>query len=57
MNEVLEDGADPTLPRPGVERAQVLAIDRDAPVRRVIEASEQLHQRGLAGTVLAHDRQ
>ena len=37
--------------------AQVVAVEQDAAFVRVVQAREQLHQRGLAGAVLADQRQ
>ena len=37
--------------------AQVVAVEQDAALVGVVEARQQLHQRGLAGAVLAHQRQ
>ena len=56
-DEVLEDGGDPRAPGVEVEVAQVDAVDLDRAGLRVVEPAEQLGQGGLAGAVLADDRQ
>ena len=40
----------------GRHARQVDAVDEDAAARRLVELGEQLHERGLAGAVLPHDR-
>ncbi len=37
--------------------AEVVAVEQDAALVRVVEPRQQLDQRGLAGAVLAHQRQ
>ena len=36
--------------------AQVVAVEQDAPLGRVVEPRQELHDRGLAGAVLADQR-
>ena len=57
LGELLEDGGDAALPGPLVDLGQVDAVDRDAALRRLVEAAQQVHQRGLAGAVLPDDGQ
>ena len=56
-DEVLEDGGDLRAPGVDVEVAQVDAVDLDRAGGRVVEAAEQLGQRGLARAVLPDDRE
>ena len=56
-HEVLEDHADVRAQVVQVVVAQVAAIEQDAAFIRVVEPRQQLHQRGLAGAVLADQRQ
>ncbi|GEM_PF-4488977 len=54
--EVLEDGAGMAVPVGGGELAQVDAIHQDTAARGTVEAQQELHQGGLAGAVLADQR-
>ena len=54
--EVLERAGQPGPPPVGRHAGQVDAVDEDAAARRLVELGEQLHERGLAGAVLADDR-
>ena len=56
-HEVLEDDADVRAQRDEVVLAQVVAVEQDAALVGVVEAREQLHERRLAGAVLADQRQ
>ncbi len=56
-HEVLEDDADVGAQREQVVLAQVVAVEQDASLVGIVEARQELHQRGLAGAVLAHQRQ
>ncbi len=56
-HEVLEDHADVRAQRVQVVLAQVVAVEQDAALVGVVEARQQLDQRGLAGAVLADQRQ
>ena len=56
-HEVLEDDADVGAQREEVVFAQVVAVEQDAALVRVVEPREQLDQRGLAGAVLADQRE
>ena len=51
--EVLEQRCDPGSPLLGAELGQVGAVDQDLAAGRRVQAAQQLHQRGLAGAVLA----
>ena len=55
-HEVLED--DPDVPPEAVDVVlpEIHAVEQDPPLVRVVEPSQQLDQRGLAGAVLAHQR-
>ena len=55
-HEVLQDEGDAAAQLVEREGAQVDAVDRDAPLDGVVEARQELHDRGLAGAVLAHQR-
>ncbi len=54
-DEVLEAGRHVAPPLVDVDPAQVDVLDGDPALGGRVAAEEQLHQRGLAGTVLAHD--
>ncbi len=56
-HEVLEDDADVGAQREQVVFAQVVPVEQDAALVRIVEAREQLDQRGLAGAVLADQRE
>ena len=56
-DEVLEDGGDARAPGLDVEVAQVDAVHLDGARLRVVQAAEQLGQRGLARAVLPDDGQ
>ena len=56
-DEVLEHRGDPAAPAVEVEVAEVDAVDLDGAGLGVVEAAEQLGQRGLARAVLADDGQ
>ena len=56
-HEVLEDHADARAQRGEVVLAQVAAVEQDAAFVGVVQAREQLHERGLARAVLADQRQ
>jgi hypothetical protein len=56
-HEVLEDDPDVRAQRLQVVLAKVVAVEKDPPLVRVIEPREQLHERRLAGAVLAHEGQ
>ena len=56
-DEVLEDDADVGAQRDQVVLAQVVAVEQDAALVGVVEPREQLDERGLAGAVLADERQ
>ena len=43
-------------PVDGRHRREIRAVDQDAPAGRRVQLGQQLHQRGLAGAVLADDR-
>ena len=45
LREVLEDDREPRDERGAVPLAQVLAIEEDAPLRRLVEAREELDDR------------
>ena len=55
-HEVLEDDADVRAKREEVVLAQIVAVEQDAALVRIVEAREQLHERRLAGAVLADQR-
>ena len=57
VDEVLEDRAEPPLPRRGREAPDVDAVDRDPAGLRLVQAREQLHERRLAGAVQPDDRE
>src|SRR5439155_17929484 len=54
-DEVLEDGRHARAPAGEVDVAQVDAVDFDGAAARVVQAAQQLGQRGLARPVLADD--
>ena len=54
-DEVLEDGGDARAPGREVELAKVDAVDFDGAGLRVVQAAQQLRERGLAGAVLPDD--
>ena len=54
--ESLEDERDAPLQLIARQVAQVDAVEQDAALVGVVEAGQQLHQRRLAGAVLAHQR-
>src|SRR5258708_5394617 len=56
-HEVLEDHADVAAQLDEVVLAQVVAVEQDAARVGIVEAREQLHERGLAGAVLTDERQ
>ncbi len=56
-HEILEDDADVRAEREEVVLAQVVAVEQDAALVGVVEAREQLHERRLAGAVLADQRE
>ena len=56
-DEILEDDAHVAAQRIEIVVAQVVAVEQDAAFVGIVEAGEQLHQRRLAGAVLAHQRQ
>ena len=53
--EVLEHGGDPRPPRAEVELAHVNAVGLDRARLGVIQAAQQLRERGLARAILPHD--
>jgi hypothetical protein len=55
--EVLEENPEAAAQRPGVPVAHVTTVDQDAPLGRLVEPGEQLHQGGLARAVLPDERQ
>ena len=55
-HEILEDHAHAAAQRVEVVVAQVVAVEQDAALVGVVEPRQQLHQRGLAGAVLADQR-
>jgi hypothetical protein len=56
-HEVLEDDADIGAQREEIVFPQVVAIEQDPAFVRIVEAREQLDERGLAGAVLADQRE
>ena len=56
-DEVLEDDADAPAQRGLVPVVEVEAVEHDAAAGRPVQAREQLDQRGLAGAVLADQRE
>ena len=56
-HEILEDDADVPAQRLEVVVAQIVAVQHHVALVGIVEAREQLDQRGLAGAVLAHQRQ
>ena len=54
-DEVLEHAADPLAQLARVHVAQVHAAVEDLPLGRIVKAHEELHERRLAGAVLADD--
>ena len=56
LHEVLEASRDPLPPRVRLDLTQVGAVDQDAAGRRIVESCQELDERGLPGTVLAHQR-
>ena len=54
--EVLEQHAEATAELLRFPRGEVATVQDDPPFRRIVEPSEQLHERGLAGAVFAHER-
>ena len=56
-HEILEDDADVAAQLGEVVLAQVEAVEQDAPFGRVVEPRQQLDDGGLAGAVLADQRQ
>ena len=56
-DEILEDDAHVSAQRIEIVFAQVVAIEQDAAFVRIVEAGEKLHERRLAGAVLADQRE
>ena len=56
-DEILEDDAHVAAQRVEIVFAQVVAIEQDAAFVRIVEPGQKLHQRGLAGAVLADQRE
>src|SRR4029078_11477145 len=56
-DEVLEDDPDVGEQLVEVVLAQVVSVEEDAALVRVVQAREQLDQGGLSGAVLAHERE
>nr|GFC24932.1 hypothetical protein [Tanacetum cinerariifolium] len=56
-HEILENHADFLAQLGGVVLAQVVAIEQDAALAGVVEAGQQLDERGFARAVFAHQRQ
>ena len=56
LREVLEPGRRPRAPRLDVDRREVDTVDEDPPPGRRVEPVQQLHDRRLARTVLADER-
>src|SRR5690606_31933707 len=56
-NEVLENHTDVETQLLQVVLAKVDAVEKYPPFRRVVESRKQLHERGLASAILAHERQ
>ena len=56
-HEILEDDADIGANREQVVLAQIVPVEQDAAFVRIVEPRQQLDQRGLAGAVLAHQRE
>ena len=54
--EVLEAGGDPRAPLVERKAPKVDAVEHDRAGRRLVEPAQELHERRLAGAVLAHDR-
>ncbi len=54
--EILERAGEALAPVVGGNARQIHAVDQDAALRRLIQATQQFHQRALAGAVLADDR-
>ena len=55
-HEILEDDAHAAAQLVEVVVAQVVAVEQDAALVGVVEPGQELHQGGLAGAVLAHQR-
>src|SRR5438552_8413544 len=55
VDEVLEHRGDLRAPAVDVQVAQVYAVDLDGAAGRLVEPAQELGQRGLARSVLAHD--
>ena len=55
-HEILEDDAHAAAQLFDVVFAEVMAVEQDAALVRVVQTCQQLHQGGLAGAVLAHQR-
>ena len=55
-HEILQDQGDAAAQIVEREGAQVDAVDRDAPLGRIVEPRQELDDRGLAGAVLADER-
>src|SRR5262249_51012417 len=55
--EVLEDGGDPAVPGARLDLAQIDAVDGDPAGVGIVEPCQQLDKGGLAGAVLADDRE
>ena len=53
--EILERAGEPRPPRLGGHARQLDPVHQDAAARRLIQPAQELHERGLAGAVLAHD--
>ncbi len=56
LEEVLEDDGDLPPQLLGIELPQVDAVDRDATLDRIVQAAEELDDRGLPGAVRADER-
>src|SRR5205085_11722001 len=56
-HEILEDPANPLAQLVGVVFAQVHTVEQDLALGWIVEPRQQLDQRGLAGAVLANQRE
>ena len=54
--EVLEHDAEPREQVGAIPGAEILAVEEDAALGRLVEARDELHQRRLAGAVLSDER-
>jgi len=54
--EVLKQHAEPLAKRVGIPRRELAAVENDAPLARLVQASQELDEGRLASAVFAHER-